>query len=302
MLSTIRQGSNGELVSIAQYLIGYAARGKASGIFDANFAAAVAAWQRAHKLAPDGIIGKNTWSKLAETAHTCSTAKNRTSTATCAIQLLLDGLNVDGIYGSKTKVAVAAYQAAKGLAADGICGPLTWAALITGETAAGEYKPTVDYKQYDSRWGSNVYSATGKKSQTMRSSGCGPTAAANVVATLKDPSVTPWTLAQQYLKKGFRTSDNGTAWAAMRWTAEQYGFSRFVQTSSLSTLKACLDTGGYVVCSMGPGYWTTGGHYICAWRYDGTYIYANDPASSKRTQQKQSDFVKQRKQYFCFWP
>ena len=36
-------------------------------------------------------------------------------------------------------------------------------------------------------------------------------------------------------------------------------------------------------------------------KYDDTYIYANDPASSKRTKQKISDFMKERKAFFCFW-
>lgn len=304
MLKTIRQGSKGNEVKVAQYLIGYAARKNASGIFDANFVAAVCSWQRSKGLTPDGVIGPNTWSKIAETAPLCTTSKNKTSAATCALQILLNAnLSVDGIYGSKTKNAVAAYQSSKGLSADGKCGEKTWTALIVGVAVkTDEFKKPVDYKQYDSKWAKKQYSAIGKTSQTMKSSGCGPTSAADVVATLKDSSVTPWTLAQLYLKQGFRTANSGTAWSAFKWTAQKYGFSKFVQTSSLATLKACLDAGGYVVCSMGPGYWTSGGHYICAWKYDGTYIYCNDPASSKRTKQKQVDFMSQRKQFFCFYP
>ncbi|MFL6073165.1 MAG: peptidoglycan-binding protein [Mycobacteriales bacterium] len=40
------------------------------------------------------------------------------------------GLSVDGAFGSKTVTAVKAFQTAKGLKADGIVGPLTWAALV----------------------------------------------------------------------------------------------------------------------------------------------------------------------------
>ena len=309
MLKTIKHGSEGFYVRIAQYMTDYTARGKASGIFDADFVAAVCTWQRNNNLTPDGIIGPDTWEKLADKAPLCTTSKNNKSAWTCALQTLLDaGLTIDGIYGSKTKKAVAAFQSSKGLSADGKCGPKTWKALVVGvaetskpNTSSGFNKP-VDYKQYDSKWATKIFSATGSKSQTMKSSGCGPTAAADVVATLKDSSVTPWTLAQLYMSAGFRTANSGTAWGAFKWTANKYGFSKFVQTSSLATLKACLDAGGYVVCSMGPGYWTKGGHYICAWKYDSTYIYCNDPASSSRVKQKQSDFVKQRKQFFCFYP
>lgn len=303
MLKTIKQGSSGDHVKVAQYLTGYAVREKADGIFNANFVAHVCTWQRTNGLTPDGVIGEDTWKMVAKKAPTCSTSKNKTSAATCALQILVDGLTADGIYGSKTKKAVAAYQASKNLDADGICGPKTWAALITGAAAKkGEFKQPKDFKQYDSKWASKNFTSTGNKSQTMKNSGCGPTAAADVIYTLKDNSVTPWTLAQIAMKKGYRTANSGTAWGFFKYIAGQYGFSKFVQTSSLTTLKACLDAGGYVVCSMGKGYWTSGGHYICAWKYDSKYIYCNDPASSSRKKQNQTDFQKQRKQFFCFYP
>ena len=303
MLKTIKQNDSGDIVNVAQYLTGYAFRNEADGKFNAYFVAYMSTWQRKNGITPDGIIGEKTWAKIAEKALTCSTAKNSISGATCALQILLDGINVDGIYGSKTKNAVAAFQSANGLKADGICGPKTWAALIVGDVANSKgFKQPINYKQYDSRWANKQYSAIGSSKQTMRSSGCGPTSAANVVATLKDKNVTPWTLAQIALKKGYRTKNDGTAWGFFKYIAAQYGFSKFIQTSSLATLKACLDAGGYAVASMGPDYWTSGGHYITPWKYEGTYIYCNDPASSKRTKQKETDFVKQRKQFFCFYP
>lgn len=310
MLKTIRHNSTGEAVKIAQYLTGYAQRKEASGTFDAAFVAHLCAWQRNNGLTPDGIIGPDTWAMIVKKAPTCSTAKNKTSAATCALQILLDGPVPDGIFGSQTKKAVAAYQSAKGLSADGICGPKTWAALITGaaETAAkpsttpGVFVQPKDFKQYDSKWSNKVYTSIGDNDQTMRNSGCGPTAAANVVATLKDSSVTPWTLAQIALKKGYRTANNGTAWAFFKHLANVYGFSKFVQTSSITTMKACLEAGGYAVASMGPGYWTKNGHYITPWKHANGEIYCNDPASAVRKKQKQADFVKQRKRFFCFWP
>ena len=100
---------------------------------------------------------------------------------------------------------------------------------------------------------------------------------------------------------GDRTYSSGTAWSFFPHIAKEYGFSKYLKTTSLATLKGCLDTGGYAVASMGKGYWTSGGHFICVWKYDNDYIYANDPASSKRTKQKITDFMKQRKCFFCFW-
>lgn len=306
MLATIRHKDTGDSVKIAQYLTGYAERGKASGEFDADFVAHVISCQKKHGLTADGVIGSKTWRSIAAAAPLCSTAKNRKSRYACALQLLLGGLDADGIFGSKTKKAVAAYQSAAGLTADGKCGTATWTALITGDkssTVVGKgFKQPVDYKQGDSRWGSKMYSSTGNKKQTMANSGCGPTAMADVVATLKESSVTPYTLAELSVANGHRSASGGTAWSFFPFIQERYGFSKLIESSTLASLKACLDAGGYVVCSMGPGYWTKGGHFICAWKYDDTYIYCNDPASKTRKKQKQSAFLKERKRFFCFYP
>ena len=42
----------------------------------------------------------------------------------------LPRFGVDGYFGSETRSAVTAFQAANGLSQDGVCGPLTWAALL----------------------------------------------------------------------------------------------------------------------------------------------------------------------------
>jgi peptidoglycan hydrolase-like protein with peptidoglycan-binding domain len=273
--------------------------------FTAEFTSYVISWQQAHDLEADGIIGPKTWTALSGVQPTVSTNRNRQCAAVRALQLILGGnLTPDGVFGLRTQAAVTAFQAAKGLETDGVCGAKTWRAVITGEGAAtvsSAFKQPVDYKQGDSRWGSKMYSNHGDSGQTMRNSGCGPTAAADIVATLIDPSVTPYDLAALSMQWGTRTYSSGTSWDFFGKLAERYGFAKMVQTASLETLKACLDAGGYAVCSMAPGYWTKGGHFICAWKYDGTYIYCNDPASSKRTKQKLSDFMKERKQFFCFW-
>ena len=159
----------------------------------------------------------------------------------------------------------------------------------------------VDYKQYDKKWASIMYSKNGDKKQTIKSSGCGPTSMADIVATVIDPKITPPDLCELSLKWGCRTANSGTAWSFFPKIAEHFKFAKYVKGTTLATLKSCLDTGGYIVASMGKGYWTSGGHYICIWKYDDTYIYANDPASGSRKKQKIDDFMKQRKAFFCFW-
>ena len=325
MLATIKQGTNGNLVKIAQYLTGFAARKEANGNYNANFVAYICAWQRKYGLTPDGIIGPKTWAMIAKNAPTCSTSRNRKSAATCAVQLLIGKLTVDGIYGSLTKAAVAAYQTANGLYMDGVVGTNTWSALIVGTTEAasggspaattepvtGGTSPTINkcvhYLQWDKRWKSIKYS-THTSSQTIGNSGCGPSAMAQIMATYIDPSITPVEMCALAVENGFRTYDSGTAWGFFKFVFQKYtGFSKFVTTSSVETLKAALAQGALAVCSMNSGdnnFWTKGGHFITAIGYDAEgYIYANDPnKSSAPRKQLSSKFAKCLKQAFIFWP
>lgn len=318
MLTTIKHQDTGKLVVVAKCLTGYLKISekvtdadsyiKVNGTFDAEFVAYMVSWQTSHGCTPDGIIGPATWTAIAKAAPTCSTSKNRKSGYTFALQLLLGGnVTADGIYGPRTKAAVAAYQSATGLSADGICGPKTWSGLVVGaqpqpQPTPGKFVQPVDYKQAAKPWGPMMYSNHNDPNQTMANSGCGPTAMADVVATLIDPNVNPYDLAMMAVQWGDRSNNSGTNYSFFTHIAEHYPFSKMIKTKALDALKACLDAGGYVVCSMGVGYWTKGGHYICAWSYDEIYIYANDPASSSRKKQKIAQFMDERKQFFCFYP
>lgn len=324
MLATIRHNDTGDLVKVARYLMGNAARNAASGTFDATLVSFVCSWQSNNNLTSDGVVGPKTWSKIAEKALTCSTAKNKTSAATCALQILLGGLTVDGIFGSKTKKAVAAFQSAKGLTADGICGPKTWAALIgkaesgtsttSGGTSAGQtttggktLNNCVHYLQWDSKWKNKKYS-THTSSQTIGNSGCGPSAMAQIMATFIDPKITPVEMCELAVNNGFRTYSNGTAWGFYEFVFKKYaGFRKFVKTSSVETLIAALEQGALAVCSMNSNdnnFWTKGGHFITAIGFDDKgYIYANDPnKSSAPRKQKKDKFKSCMKQAFIFWP
>lgn len=283
MLPTIKHGDVGDLVRAAQLLTKFSKLNEATGQFSADFVAHIVSWQTAHKCTPDGIIGPKTWTAIADDAPTCSTSKNKTSVFTQALQILLDGANLteDGVYGTRTKNAVAAFQASAGLKADGICGPKTWHALIVGYSSNKNPTdsditdvPTVDtdgthinrcvhYLQWDSRW-KNVKYSTHTSSQTIGNSGCGPTAMAQIMATWVNDKITPVEMAKLSVENGFRKYSNGTSWEFFKFVFEKYKsyFSKFVQTSGISTLKAALSNGALAVCSMNSndnGYWTKGG-------------------------------------------
>ena len=162
------------------------------------------------------------------------------------LQTLLN-VKADGVFGPVTKEAVLRFQAEQSLKQDGIVGKYTRAAL---ESAFGEkyeapaFTKPVDYKQYDARWASKMYSSHGDASQTIRSSGCGPTALADVVATLIDANVTPPELSEKALAWGDRTRANGTAWSFFAHAAKEYPFGGYEKTSSLRGLEKALTPAG----------------------------------------------------------
>ena len=214
------------------------------------------------------------------------------------LQETLNGLGydcgkADGIFGKNTKNAVERFQTAQGLKADGIVGRLTWTAL--GLWTGPVFIQPPNFKQYDSRWASKMYSNHGDKKQTMKSSGCGPTAMADIVAAWWDSSITPYDLAKLSMSKEWntRTYDSGTSSTFFRKCAEKYG-ARYQTTSSLDTARNCLTDGGLVIVCFGPGKsgspgykkWTSGGHYCCIWGYEGDTYLINDPASSSSSRAK----------------
>ena len=267
--------------------------------------AAVKGFQRAHGLDVDGVAGPATLAALAEDLPEVKYKDYSGSAAVRAVQALV-GAEIDGKYGKNTRANVKAFQAAAGLAVTGDVGRADWLALwgcggVGISRGVGGSQP-VDYKQADSRWGKLPYTATGSSRQTIASSGCGPTAMADIMATWIDGDITPVEMCAYALKHGFRTPSSGTAWDFFKSVAGDYGFSKFVQTRSMATARAALKAGAFVVASMGPGYWTSGGHYICLWKTDDRYMYANDPASKTRKRQKLAAFEAQRKQFFIFYP
>jgi len=318
MTEILIKGMTNKEVAILKYLIGFSEIKQATEIFDDDFDAAVRKFQSENNLAVDGKIGKQTKKAIALKAPTTSILRNRKSREACALQLFFN-LTVDGIYGSKTKAAVKAYQAEKGLKADGVCGPKTWLMILTNEQEAsipsgdlnpGAIKP-VDYKQGDKRWGKKMYSNHGDKSQTMASSACGPTSMADIVATWWDEKVTPYDLALKSMSWGTRTYNSGTSATFFRRCAELYKASKYSTTANIDNAIKCLNEGGYVIVCFGVGTkgkssykkWTAGGHYCCIWKWDGKYFYINDPASSKAARAKGTyDEVKDaRKGFYCFW-
>ena len=134
----LKRDSQGHPIPALQDLL--RARGHmvlADGIFGQTTESAVKSFQAAERLSVDGIVGPQTWGALI-----IDVSEGAIGDAVRAIQEEFQfrnlsgdpgkGLQVDGIFGPKTDAAVRGFQQALGIPADGIIGPLTWRALVSG--------------------------------------------------------------------------------------------------------------------------------------------------------------------------
>lgn len=275
--------------------------------YTAKTKTATKAVQKQLGLKVDGVAGPATFAAYVPYLPELSYGDISGSVYVKAVQALV-GASIDGKYGKQTRANVKAFQATAGLEVTGNVTRNDWAALWdcpytrTGKAAGTSTVQPVDYKQGDKRWGKVVYTSCGNKNQTIANSGCGPTSMADIMATWINAKITPVEMCKYAVAHGFRTKSSGTAWGFFKSIAKAYGFTGFVQTKSMAAAREALKNGALVVASMGPGYWTRGGHYICLWKCDDTYMYANDPASRARKRQKLGQFERERKQFFIFHP
>lgn len=139
----------------------------------------------------------------------------------------------------------------------------------------GEYAGLTYYSQLDSRWSSKMYSSIENKSQTIGSSGCGPTSSAMVVSSIKG-NITPDTMAELYTKYGYRSANQGTYWSAFKWTADIFdiGYSECYRLDDAVTK---LKDNNYIIASCNQGLFTYGGHFIVLIGVEGDYIKVYDP-------------------------
>lgn len=137
--ATQRNGSTGEQVRAVQTLLnaqGYPA-GEADGSFGAATQSAVTAFQSARGLEADGVVGARTWTALLSAGTASTLAEGASGEPVKRLQRALTAtlgstVGADGSFGPGTATAVRSYQTSRGLTADGIAGPDTWAALQAG--------------------------------------------------------------------------------------------------------------------------------------------------------------------------
>lgn len=155
-------------------------------------------------------------------------------------------------------------------------GYLTRSAEVTGgftEEELSEEYPL--FLQWDIRWGYMPYGSTGG---IMGSSGCGPTCLSMAIFYLtRDSSCTPDVIAKYSEEHGYYVAGAGTAWSLLTDYPTLYNLSSSKIGKSEGKLKSELDKGNILICSVRPGDFTSGGHFIVIYGYDENGFKVNDP-------------------------
>ena len=130
------------------------------------------------------------------------------------------------------------------------------------------------FLQFDPRWGYMPYGTRG----TVGSSGCGPTCLSMAIFYLTgDRTCTPAVISQYSLDNEYYVEGVGTAWTLLTDYPAEFGLTSFQIQLREAKLKAELDKGRYLICSVRPGDFTSAGHFILIYGYDENGFKINDP-------------------------
>ena len=145
-------------------------------------------------------------------------------------------------------------------------------------------REVVYYNQMDKRWCNEPYG----KTQTIGYAGCGPTALAIVVSTMTDTIINPKEMADWAYENGYVCEGDGSYRTLIPEGAAAFGLSvTGAGRSDAQQIVDALAAGKLVVAIMGPGHFTTSGHFIVlrGVTADGKLLVA-DPVSLTKSQKE----------------
>ena len=129
--------------------------------------------------------------------------------------------------------------------------------------------------QWDPRWGYETYG-----SDYLAVTGCGPTCLAMAGLYLTgDENMRPDQIAAFAQRNGYYASGYGSSWTLISEGGPQLGLSVTELPLVRKKIIDALDAGMPVILAMGPGDFTTAGHYIVLTGVEDGLFRVNDPNS-----------------------
>ncbi|MBE6764615.1 MAG: hypothetical protein E7546_01890 [Ruminococcaceae bacterium] len=134
--------------------------------------------------------------------------------------------------------------------------------------------------QWDERWGYFEYAG-----ELMGLSGCGPVCLSMVcIHLLNDTSLTPLYIAQFSEANGYSLDGNGSSWTLISVGGKQLGLDVVEIPLDENRIIRNLEVGNPIICVMGPGDFTSTGHFIVMTGYIDGKVRINDPNSTIRSE------------------
>ena len=151
---------------------------------------------------------------------------------------------------------------------------------ISDEVTAGEIPLFI---QWDERWGYGKYG-----DDFMAVEGCGPTALSMVYCGLTgDTSMNPWEMAKMAEAWGYYVSGQGSSWNMMDQLASELGLGVHAVHFDRDSILYELLAGNPIICIVGPGDFTTEGHFIVLADVDDQgMVTVHDPNSREKSKKK----------------
>lgn len=136
------------------------------------------------------------------------------------------------------------------------------------------------FMQWDVRWGYIPYG-----SDVAAITACGPLCLSMVAYYLTgDENMSPDKIIQFAMDEGYCVKGKGTAWTLISKGGKQLGLNVKELPLSEGVIRRELNKGNPVICVMGPGVFTTTGHFIVLTGYEDGKFTVNDPNSLDRSQ------------------
>ncbi len=152
------------------------------------------------------------------------------------------------------------------------------------------------FMQWDSQWGYEPYGT-----DVLGLTGCGPTCLAMAGYYLRgDASFTPDQVAHFSESSGYYAPGQGSAWALISEGGRRLGLDVTEIPLMEQLIAENLNAGNLIICAMGPGDFTTAGHYILLTGYENGMIRLNDP-NSHRNSEKLWDYKTLEPQIANLW-
>ena len=92
-----------------------------------------------------------------------------------------------------------------------------------------------------------------------------------------DETLLPDVISEYSMENDYYMYGTGTKWTLFEGAGKLYGLTVTQPDISKDVMTQALESGNLIICSMGPGVFTSTGHFVVFYGYEDGMFYVNDP-------------------------